>query len=81
MPRRHLFILHSLPRRFPVATARYADNLHDALIDAQYQMGAVLARSPHRHWASRYLLRCIRQRYKTGRCLVHLARSLLPVPG
>ena len=77
MPRRHLYILHSLARRFPAAAGRYADNMRDALIDAQYQMGAVLARTPHRRRAWRYLLRCIRQRYKIGRSLTHLARSLV----
>jgi GT2 family glycosyltransferase len=80
MPRRHLYILHSLRRRFPEATKHYADNFRDALIDAQYQMGVELARSAHPRRASRYLLRCIRQRYKVGRSLIHLMRSLLPVP-
>lgn len=77
-PRRHLYILHSLPRRFPERTMGYASILRGALIDAHYQMGVALVHSNHRRWARRYLMRCIRERYKVGRSLVHLARSLLP---
>ncbi|MBS0430976.1 MAG: glycosyltransferase family 2 protein [Proteobacteria bacterium] len=77
--RRHLFMLHNLPRRFPECAVKYGDVLRNALIDAQYQMGGALARGGHRGWARRYLWRCIRARYKVGKCLVYLALSLLPM--
>ena len=78
VPLRHLQILHSLPRRFPERAAAHAECLRGAMTDAYYQMGAALSRSPHRRWARRYLRRCLEQRYKIGRSLVHLACSLLP---
>lgn len=74
---RHFQILRSLPRRFPGRAAVYADHLRGAMVDACYQMGAALSRSRHRGWARRYLVRCLRQRYKIGRSLVYLAVSLL----
>ncbi len=78
VPLRHLQILHSLPRRFPHRMAAYADCLRGAMVDARYQMGAALSRSRHRRWSRPYLCRCLKQRYKPARSLVHLARSLLP---
>lgn len=75
---RHFQILRSLPRRFPDRTAVYAGHLHAAMVDACYQMGTALSRSRHHDWARRYLVRCLRQRYKIGRSLVHLAASLFP---
>jgi glycosyltransferase involved in cell wall biosynthesis len=78
VPLRHLFILRSLPRRFPRRTAGYAGCLRGAITDACYQMGAALSRSTHRRWARRYLCRCLAERYKIGRSMVHLARSLVP---
>lgn len=77
MPRRHLYILRSLPRRFPTSLSTYADNLTTALDDAQYWMGRCLLHTPHRRFARRYLLRCVQRRYKVGRSLVLLAASLL----
>lgn len=78
VPLRHLFILRSLQRRHPERTSAYSECLRDAMTDACYQMGAALSRSVHRRWARRYLRRCLQRRYKTGRSMVHLARSLLP---
>ena len=77
MPRRHLYILHSLPRRFPERTASYASVLRGALVDAQYQMGSALTRSRHRRWARRYLSRCLQQHYKVGRSLLYFVMSML----
>ncbi|HEY3520594.1 MAG TPA: glycosyltransferase family 2 protein [Rhodanobacteraceae bacterium] len=78
VPLRHLFILRSLPRRFPEGTADYVECLHGAMTDAYYQMGAALSSSRHRCWARRYLCRCLKRHYKIGRSLVRLAQSLLP---
>ncbi|MGH8212142.1 MAG: glycosyltransferase family 2 protein [Rhodanobacteraceae bacterium] len=78
VPLRHLFILRSLPRRFPRCTAGYAECLRGAMTDAYYQMGAALSRSGHRRWSRRYLRRCLKRRYKIGRSMVRLAMSLLP---
>lgn len=80
MTRRHLYILHTLPTRFPGSAARHADHLRDALVDAQYQMGKALAHTHRRRWARRYLVRCLRERYKLGRCVALLAFSFLARP-
>jgi glycosyltransferase involved in cell wall biosynthesis len=77
MARRHLYILRSLPRRFPARVAAYASHLEDALDDAQYWMGRCLLDTPRQRSARRYLLRCVKRRYKPGRSLVRYARSLL----
>jgi glycosyltransferase involved in cell wall biosynthesis len=79
MPRRHLYILHTLPRRFPEQTAHYQVCLQMAMVDAQYQMGAVFAGSRHWRYAWRYLRRSMRMRYKVGKCMVYLVRSWLPL--
>lgn len=75
---RHFQILRTLPRRFPERAAMYVEHLRGVMVDACYQMGATLSRSRHRGWARRYLVRCLKQRYKIGRSLIHLAVSLLP---
>src|SRR6185312_14265098 len=69
MPRRHLYILRSLPRRFPERMANYTAQSRLALDDAHYMMGRTLADSPHRRWARRYLLRCLGRGYKPARSM------------
>lgn len=78
MPRRHLYILRSLQWRFPADTRAYAAHLHDRLTDAQYWMGRCLLHARRPRLARRYLRRCIRQRYKTGRSLALFAATFLP---
>ena len=78
MPRRHLYILRSLRRRFPADTSAYAAHLHDRLTDAQYWMGRCLLRARRPRPARRYLRRCMGQRYKTGRSLILFAATFLP---
>jgi len=77
MPRRQLYILRSLPRRFPARASRYAAVLQSALDDAHYVMGRALLRSPHRRWARRYLLNCFQRGYKRARCCALLAAAFL----
>lgn len=77
MPRRHLYILRSLPRRFPARAAAYTAVLRTALDDAQYVMGRALLGSRHRRWARRYLLNCFKRGYKRARCFALLAASFL----
>ncbi|MFC5440281.1 glycosyltransferase family 2 protein [Rhodanobacter ginsenosidimutans] len=73
MPRRHVYILRTLARRFPARLAAYA-NLHkDALNDAQYWMARCLLHTHHRRFAKRLLMHCVRQRYKVARSLALLA--------
>ncbi|MGH8161760.1 MAG: glycosyltransferase family 2 protein, partial [Gammaproteobacteria bacterium] len=78
MVQMHLYILHTLPRRFPDCTVKYADCLRNALLDAQYQMGKVLTNGQRRRWGRRYLMRCIRRGHKVSKSLVLLVLSLLP---
>jgi len=77
MPRRHLYILASLPRRFPQRAAPYAPHIRRALDDARYMMGRALLHSRHRRWARCYLWRCLTRAYKPVRCLALLAASFL----
>jgi glycosyltransferase involved in cell wall biosynthesis len=77
MPRRHLYILRSLPRRFPARAAAYTAVLRAALDDAQYVMGRALLGSRHRRWARRYLLNCFKHGYKRARCFALLTASFL----
>ena len=77
MPRRHLYILRSLPRRFPARMAHYTAHSRLALDDAQYMMGRTLAGSVHRRWARRYLLLCLRRGYKPARSLALLLSAFL----
>ncbi|MEO7199127.1 MAG: glycosyltransferase [Dokdonella sp.] len=77
MPRRHLYILRSLSRRFPEQAANYKDVLTHALNDAEYWLARCLLQTHHRRLARRYLVHCVRQRYKTGRSLILLATSYL----
>jgi glycosyltransferase involved in cell wall biosynthesis len=77
MPRRRLFILRSLPRRFGQRTAGYVQQFQVALDDAQYFMARCLVQTPHRRWARRYLARCLRRRYKIGRSVVLWVRSFM----
>lgn len=74
----HLAVLRMLQRRHGDAIARYGDCVAKALLDAQYRMGARLARGRHRRWAYRYLRRCVLGRHKIAKALVHLARSWQP---
>lgn len=78
MPRRHLYILRSLPRQFPAQTRRYADHLREQLVDAQYWMGRCLLRAKQARRARPYLRRSIGLGYKRGRSLVLLAKTFLP---
>jgi glycosyltransferase involved in cell wall biosynthesis len=71
MPRRQLFLVRAHLRR-PDA---YATVLRVALADACYQMARSLLPSPHPCWARRYLLFCLRQRYKFFRALALLISS------
>ena len=77
MPRRHLFILRSLRRRFPAATRPYAEHLDDRLIDAQYWMGRCLLRASQPRRARPYLRRSIALGYKRGRSMALLASTYL----
>jgi glycosyltransferase involved in cell wall biosynthesis len=69
--RRRLFIVRSLLRRPPLASA-YRSQLSAALIDAYYQMGRALLPSPHRAWAVRYLRRSICHGHKLLRSIALL---------
>ena len=69
--RRRLFIVRSLLRQPPLASA-YRSELSVALLDAYYQMGRALLASPHRAWAGRYLRRSIRHGYKLLRSVALL---------
>jgi len=71
MPRRHLFLVRAQLRRVDAP----APVLHQALADACYQMARTLLRSAHRRWARRYLLFCVRRRYKFFRVLALLIAS------
>jgi hypothetical protein len=75
MPRRHVYILRTLPRRFPARVAAYANLHNDALNDAQYWMARCLLRTHHRRFARRFLVHCVRRRYKVARSLVLLAMA------
>jgi len=75
MARRHLYIAHSLLRRKDSRITKHAAPLQLALSHARYSAARELLRSPHRGWSRRYLLRCIRDRYKVARCIVLLALS------
>lgn len=75
MPRRHVYILRSLPRRFAARAARYVAPLRDALDDAHYMLGRSLAQSAQRRRARRYLLRCLRRGFKPARSLVLLSTT------
>ena len=77
MPRRHVYILRSLPRRFPQAMQRYTAASRRALDDAHYMMGRALAGSVHRVWARRYLARCLARGYKPARSLALLLATFL----
>lgn len=70
MPRRHLFLVRAQQRRGD--TRAYAHVLRLALADASYQMARSLLCSAHRRWARRYLLFCLRERYKFFRALALL---------
>jgi hypothetical protein len=77
MARRRLFILHSLPRRFSAAVSQHTARLALALDDAHYFMARCLVESSHRRWARRYAWRCLRRRYKFGRSLALMLRSVV----
>jgi glycosyltransferase involved in cell wall biosynthesis len=77
MPRRHVYILRSLPRRFPHAMTRYTAPSRLALDDAHYMLGRMLAGSTHRAWARRYLARCLGRGYKPARSLALLLATFL----
>ena len=70
MPRRHLFLVRAQLRADASAPV-----LRLALADAGYQMGRTLLRSTHKRWARRYLLFCVRRRYKFFRALALLISS------
>lgn len=78
MPRRHLYILRTLPRRFPGQTRAYAEQIARTLADTEYWMGRCLLRAARPRASRRYLWRCLRQGYKTARCMVLLAASFAP---
>ena len=73
MPRRHLFLVRAQLRR--ADTHAYVRVLRLALADACYQMARTLAHGAHRRWARRYLLMCLRKRYKFFRALALLLSS------
>jgi glycosyltransferase involved in cell wall biosynthesis len=77
MPRRHLYILRSLPRRFAERMAHYTPQSRLALDDAHYMMGRALKQTAHRRWARRYLARCLRRGYKPARSLALLLATFL----
>jgi hypothetical protein len=53
--------------------AAYATLHKDALDDAQYWMARCLLRTHHRRFAKRFLMHCVRRRYKVARSLALLA--------
>ena len=71
MPRRHLFLVRAQLRH----ADGYTQDLRLALADAAYQMARGLLHGSHRRWARRYLMFCLRRRYKFFRALALLILS------
>lgn len=78
MPRRHVYILRSLLRHSSTRVGAHTKAIENVLDSAQYWLGRCLLRTPHRRFARRYFIRCLRRRYKPVRSLVLLVSSVLP---